>query len=395
MLFSDEMLMDGQFQLTSKGFLVANARISRDGIYDYWGPEIGINEDRIVKVYRSTDEVFNRDSMSSFARVPVTLGHPPVLMTADNWKKYAVGEVDSQNLGRVTVESGEYFNVPLIVKASDAIEAVKKGEKELSCGYDCQIEIGEGIAPCGTQYDARQRQIIGDHVAIVPRGRAGAQACIDGQFVQPRHIVRPSVHQVKKDVQGEKPVDNVTIDGMSVPASSAQQFIDKALKERDDKLAEAKDTLAQAETKLKDLQSQVEKLQGSVDEKDNQLKELEGAVPKDQLEAELTKLDSVRTKAKEVAPKVDLKGLDADEIVRKVVEARKGADAVKDKSSDYLRGIFDDMKVVRKQTTTSSYTTTTEEDDAAGGTPTEGFDSVTDESEKARLEMIQSYNGGK
>jgi hypothetical protein len=59
----------------------------------------------------------------------------------------------------------------LLITTEKGIELVKAGLREVSCGYDAQyeqIEKGKG----------RQRDIIGNHVALVTKGRAGSRCTI-------------------------------------------------------------------------------------------------------------------------------------------------------------------------------------------------------------------------
>ncbi|HGJ5881032.1 MAG TPA: DUF2213 domain-containing protein, partial [Arsenophonus nasoniae] len=59
----------------------------------------------------------------------------------------------------------------LIIKDTLAIEEINHGNDEVSCGYDAQYEqIAPGIA--------RQYEIVGNHVALVPKGRAGIRCAI-------------------------------------------------------------------------------------------------------------------------------------------------------------------------------------------------------------------------
>lgn len=58
----------------------------------------------------------------------------------------------------------------VIVTDSDAIRAIDTGARELSCGYTYKL--------ARNGYRWEQRQIVGNHVALVPKGRAGSEARI-------------------------------------------------------------------------------------------------------------------------------------------------------------------------------------------------------------------------
>jgi hypothetical protein len=66
----------------------------------------------------------------------------------------------------------------LSVHDADSIKEMETGEKvEVSCGYYCDLDETPGEWN-GQKYDAIQRNIRGNHVAIVPKGRAGPEARI-------------------------------------------------------------------------------------------------------------------------------------------------------------------------------------------------------------------------
>src|SRR5690606_7023306 len=92
-------------------------------------------------------------------------------VTSANWKTHAIGR-----MGDEVRRDGQYVRGTLIVQDGNAIELVRGGTRDLSAGYQCAVEWSAGLAPDGTPYQAAQRSIRGNHVAIVDRGRAGA-AC--------------------------------------------------------------------------------------------------------------------------------------------------------------------------------------------------------------------------
>ena len=153
------------------GRVAAVAKFARTGCYTYAGSEVGRPELASVTVYRDEAEVFSEDAMASFGHKAITLGHPTDSVTAANWKRVSVGFTE----GRVARDGG-FVEIPLMLADASAVDAMEKGERELSAGYSCQLVWGDGIAPDGTKYQAKQTGIRGDHIAIVPSGRAGG-AC--------------------------------------------------------------------------------------------------------------------------------------------------------------------------------------------------------------------------
>ena len=107
----------GTVKRTSEGYVTARARAVRAGVQDYRASELGLSGDHIVRVMRPSDEVFAVDSVKGFAHAPVTNDHPPEMVDAENWAKYAVGEV-----GANVMRDGEFLALDLMLKDAAAIE---------------------------------------------------------------------------------------------------------------------------------------------------------------------------------------------------------------------------------------------------------------------------------
>ncbi len=158
---------------TADGYLVADVKTARTGIQLYAGHEVGKPEMQVVKVYRPETQVFDTASLGSYAHKPVINDHPAEAVTADNWKALAVGAI-----GDEIARDGEFVRVPLIVMDAAVIAEIEGGKRELSAGYTCDLAWEPGTTPAGEKYDAIQKHIRINHVAIVQRGRAGSEARI-------------------------------------------------------------------------------------------------------------------------------------------------------------------------------------------------------------------------
>lgn len=170
-VFDEVVIDDGaNVRFTDDGYLVACPRVARTGIQLYKGAECGKPDQDVVRVYRPHDSVFATDALHSFAHRPVTLDHPAVPVTADNWKKFAVGQT-----GDEVLRDGDTVRVPMVLMDKEAIEDYKAGKNQLSMGYTCDIEWVAGVSPEGEPYDAIQRNIRGNHLAIVKAARGGSQ----------------------------------------------------------------------------------------------------------------------------------------------------------------------------------------------------------------------------
>lgn len=206
-VFSDER------RTTRDGYLIASARVAKgDNVQEYLADEMpdaighGFQPGQVVRVFRPASEVFSRDTMRSFAHRPVTFGHPSEPVTADTWKQFSAGQS-----GEDVARDGDFIRVPMLVMDRAAIDAVNAGTSELSMGYNADIDWSAGKTPSGLAYDAIQRNIRNNHIAIVDRARAGHEARIGDTGDQTQL-------PADKD-EGRKMADNlqtVVIDGLSV-----------------------------------------------------------------------------------------------------------------------------------------------------------------------------------
>lgn len=158
---------------TPEGFLICHdVPIARTGDMDYLAREIGLDgdPDKLVTVHRCQEDVFDAAAMASFEGKEVTCGHPAETVGPSNHAAYSKGHV--QNVRR----DGDYLVADLHIKDAALISDVRSGAlREVSCGYNCRyIPDGDGY---------RQQHIRGNHVAVVPRGRAGHEVAIHDSAV--------------------------------------------------------------------------------------------------------------------------------------------------------------------------------------------------------------------
>lgn len=147
------------------GFLSGKAVVTNIGVFDYMLPD-----GKIIKELRLPEEVLCDESLESLRMVPLTLGHPSANVTPAT-----VGALQVGSIGDGIQNDTYRVYAPITINRQDAIEAVRSGMLGLSCGYTCDVEIKSGRW-MGVQYDAIQRNIRYNHVAIVDVPRAGDDA---------------------------------------------------------------------------------------------------------------------------------------------------------------------------------------------------------------------------
>ena len=149
--------------------MVAEARLTRTGVFTYRNAD-GLSR----REYRPPTEVHDSKSLASFRMVPLTNGHPPTMITAQNARQYAVGAV-GENVRR----DGDFVVAPIAVHDAATIAAMDAGKTQVSCGYDCDLVETPGVTPNGEHYDAMQTHIVGNHLAVaIDNARAGKDAAV-------------------------------------------------------------------------------------------------------------------------------------------------------------------------------------------------------------------------
>ena len=152
---------------TPEGFLICrDVPIARVGVQEYLGREIGQTErpEEVFKVNRPAEEVFSPAAVASFEGKPVTENHPDEDVTSENYAQYIRGVVRDVRKG-----AGQYEGclvADLVVHDGALVRAIQDGKREISCGYNCLW------VPTG-DHTLEQREIRGNHVAVVDKGRAG------------------------------------------------------------------------------------------------------------------------------------------------------------------------------------------------------------------------------
>lgn len=166
--------------LTPEGFLLCkDVAIARTGEQIYGAAELTNQDtgeavvepgpDGIIIVGREPEEVFRAETMASFEGKSVTVEHPNEFVTPGTVKELEVGTV--HNVHRGLGIDDEFLMADLLIKDPAAIEYVNEEKPQLSCGYDSEYKQ---TAPGR----AIQQDIIGNHVALVDRGRAGPRVAI-------------------------------------------------------------------------------------------------------------------------------------------------------------------------------------------------------------------------
>jgi len=156
---------------TPEGYLLAlGVPIGRTGEMEYGHGETPLEpgSDGVVRISREAEELFKPETIASFEGKPFTIRHPNEFVNSKNWKDLAKGTI--KNVRR----KGDDLVADIQITDDFAISLVKNGMRQLSCGYEAEyIQTGKGTG--------LQKNIVGNHLALVEEGRAGDAYAINDE----------------------------------------------------------------------------------------------------------------------------------------------------------------------------------------------------------------------
>lgn len=154
---------------TSEGYLRDKPIVTTCGIFEYQ------NEDGTIhRELRLPEDVFAPESLKTYKGKPIILTHEAGEINKDNVHREIIGTVLSDG-----IRDGDNVRADIVIHDSDQL---RKGLRELSLGYDCDLEEKSGNWN-GQPYDAVQHNIRINHLALVEEARAGhnARLNLDGK----------------------------------------------------------------------------------------------------------------------------------------------------------------------------------------------------------------------
>lgn len=226
---------------TDEGFIKDSPIIGRTGILIYQNADGSTRRE-----YRPPEEAFNIDSLASIRGKPITMGHHGLVTNETYNQSKPIGTVLSEGK-----QDGEN------IRADVVIYDLNTDDRELSCGYQTELEETSGVTPSGEHYDAIQRNIIYNHLAIVPRGRAGhnARLNMDGEQILDMEVKEMS--KIKLDgIEYDVPAEvESAIKGMTEKADEQKKAFDELSAKHDSAMAEIEKLKADAEKQEADFKA--------------------------------------------------------------------------------------------------------------------------------------------
>lgn len=152
------------------------------GVFPYSGAQIRLedgsypfDENEIVNVYRSAEELSKEECIESFKRKPLFNDHTMVGF------KDGLTLPDDVQIEGVSADKpyfdGEYIRNGITGYTKKFKDLIDSGKRQLSAGYRCIYVLSSGVFN-GIPYQVRQKNIKLNHEAIVDVGRNGSDVAI-------------------------------------------------------------------------------------------------------------------------------------------------------------------------------------------------------------------------
>lgn len=206
--------------------------ISKVGVFPYLGAQISpeLEPNKVYNVYRPEEELSHPDTIESFKLLPWTDEHAMLgaeedgLMPAERKGIHGV-------IGEDVYYKDGYLKGNLKVFSNKLADLIEQGKKELSIGYRCLYELVSGVYN-GESYDAIQRNIRGNHLALVDEGRSGSDVSVldhlkitfdTGSLKMPDYEKPAHGGEMQKDAEMEE----VTVESLAKDMRAMKDRLDK------------------------------------------------------------------------------------------------------------------------------------------------------------------------
>ena len=344
-----------KYEVTPEGYLRAWASIARTGIQLYTDADGSVRRE-----YRPEEEVASPASLASFAGKAVTAEHPPVLLDADNTKDYQVGFSGTE----VVYDNG-FVKAVMTITDQDAIDRIMRGDaREVSAGYRVNYDPTPGVTDSGEHYDGIQKEIVGNHIAVVRRGRAGPQVKL---HLDRQDAADPSLIQ---NTEERLMTAKVVFDGAEFEVSESvalaitkeredgRMSYEDMKKKYDGMVAEASKMKEEMDAMEKEMKGKCDSAEGRADALAEQVEELtaELATAKEiNLDSMVEERVALIEKAKPVLDAAyAFAGKTAREVMVDSIKAVRGDELdLSEKSDDYVQAMFDTLSEGRKDSATT------------------------------------------
>ena len=320
------------------GFLSLLANLSRTGIFTYQriAPDGSIE---IIRQLRTSEEVFDPESLASLAGLPLTNNHTEEMISPENAEDYIVG-MSSDKPKKILLpvqnaddaDEEEFIQQRLTVFNPDTIEDILKKEKtEISLGYTCQLDETPGTYK-GKPYDVVQRNIRMNHVSLVRQARGGRNCKVLLKDGTETVVNYDGFTGLEENNSKESNVKVFNHEGKEYKVEDSVYSL----------LSSFQDGVDSAQSLSNEKQKEIDKLQAINDDYKSKLEVKKQTDSADQLrKAVRVRVSLERQGEKVLGSSVNFDSLSDEEIKIKVIEKLRPSSNLDGKSAEYIEARFD------------------------------------------------------
>ena len=364
---------------TDEGFLRVWCRAARAGTQLY-----SRSDGSQIREYRPPEEVGSPESLSTFGMKPVTWTHPPELLDSENTKKFQIGYSGSQ----VRYNNG-FVEVALTITEKDAIDQIKRRDAtEVSAGYKVDYDPTPGTTPDGEDYEGIQRNIRVNHIAVVPRGRAGPEVRLLMDRMDAADAVatlppsEETAFQSVPSITGSSTMATVKFDGLEIdlpaPEAKAIQSCFRDMERREDSL---KSEIADLQKQAESFQAEISTLKEAKEAAESRADALDAAsLSQERLDAlVLERLNTLTHLSPAFPGDYKFDGIDTATLYREAYKNLTGMEPKADAEAMYVTGVVDGILTARADSAGEEKEVSDPETEEEGEEEEEKMDSASSE----------------
>lgn len=330
---------------------VALTPISKSNVCIYYGKEIpdseslGLEPNKAYRLLRDPEEL--RKAVSTFNNKPLLNKHIGVTVI-DPPKEAIVGST-----GERAEFDGTYLKNSLVIWDIDSILGVETDkQKEISSSYRYRLDMTPGEYE-GETYDGVMRDIVCNHVAIVPSGRAGPDVFVydskpTGNILMTLKeklmaVIKPYLANDEKPDEVEKKVDEVIKDD-ATQAEKDNESEAERLKREENELKEREERERKDRERDRKADDEDDKSKKSADDEDDDKRAKDNKMAMDAaISAVERRFMDLRQAERDVRPVVGELACDSAEEVYRTALKQMGCEDHATLPSGALRSVFNTL----------------------------------------------------
>ncbi len=238
--------VDSAREIDNNGWTeVKNNPLSKVGVFQYSGAQVGGDPNRIYNVYRPAEELSHADAIDSLRLIPFINDHVMLGASKDGLTPAEEKGIEGIVGEDVYFKDGIlYGNIKIL--SENLADVIDSGKKQLSAGYRCIYDFVSGVFN-GQAYDAVQRNIRFNHLALVEEGRMGKEVAVLD------HIYTYDSIDIKEFKMSDKEEEQKkAMDALEVKLAKAMDDIEDLKKKAEEKKAEDSEEEKEKEKKAED-----------------------------------------------------------------------------------------------------------------------------------------------